>query len=116
MSRTPTRRRTILRKPFCLADEPPRRTGFRVNSPLTGKMHPRVKPIAMVAEAILDSSRGGIVLDPFLGSGTDGGRAHQGRRCGRVLPSHQALFPTHLVSSRAAIQELKIQHVLNFAM
>lgn len=34
-------------------------------------LHPTVKPIAMVADAILDSSRrGAIVLDPFLGSGT----------------------------------------------
>ena len=34
-------------------------------------LHPTVKPVAMVADAILDSSRrGDIVLDPFLGSGT----------------------------------------------
>lgn len=34
-------------------------------------LHPTVKPIAMVADAILDcSARGEIVLDPFLGSGT----------------------------------------------
>ena len=34
-------------------------------------LHPTVKPIAMVADAILDSSaRGEIVLDPFFGSGT----------------------------------------------
>jgi hypothetical protein len=34
-------------------------------------MHPTVKPIAMVADAILDcSARGEIVLDAFLGSGT----------------------------------------------
>ena len=35
------------------------------------EMHPTVKPIALVADAILDCSRrGDIVLDPFLGSGT----------------------------------------------
>lgn len=35
------------------------------------EMHPTVKPIALVADAILDcSARGDIVLDPFLGSGT----------------------------------------------
>lgn len=35
------------------------------------KMHPTVKPVAMVADAIKDCShRGGIVLDPFAGSGT----------------------------------------------
>jgi DNA modification methylase len=34
-------------------------------------VHPTVKPVAMVADAILDcSARGDIVLDPFLGSGT----------------------------------------------
>jgi DNA modification methylase len=34
-------------------------------------MHPTVKPVAMVADAILDcSDRRGIVLDPFSGSGT----------------------------------------------
>ena len=33
--------------------------------------HPTGKPVALVADAILDcSSRGDIVLDPFLGSGT----------------------------------------------
>lgn len=33
--------------------------------------HPTVKPVALVADAILDcSKRGDIVLDPFLGSGT----------------------------------------------
>jgi len=35
------------------------------------EMHPTVKPVAMVADAILDcSARGDIVLDSFLGSGT----------------------------------------------
>ena len=34
-------------------------------------MHPTVKPVALVADAIGDcSKRGGIVLDPFLGSGS----------------------------------------------
>jgi len=34
-------------------------------------MHPTIKPVALVADAILDSTRqGDIVLDPFLGSGT----------------------------------------------
>jgi hypothetical protein len=34
-------------------------------------MHPTVKPVPMIADAILDASRpGGIVLDVFLGSGT----------------------------------------------
>jgi hypothetical protein len=34
-------------------------------------LHPTVKPVALVADTILDcSKRGGIVLDPFAGSGT----------------------------------------------
>jgi DNA modification methylase len=34
-------------------------------------MHPTVKPVALVADAIMDcSKRGGLVLDPFGGSGT----------------------------------------------
>jgi DNA modification methylase len=34
-------------------------------------MHPTVKPVTLVADAIKDCSRrGGVVLDPFAGSGT----------------------------------------------
>ena len=45
-------------------------------------MHPTVKPVAMVADAILDcSTRKGIVLDAFAGSGTTLVAAHKtGRR------------------------------------
>src|SRR6516162_10910132 len=45
--------------------------------------HPTVKPVAMVADAILDcSARGDIVLDGFLGSGTTVIAAERtGRRC-----------------------------------
>ena len=35
------------------------------------ELHPTVKPVALVADAMMDcSARGDIVLDPFLGSGT----------------------------------------------
>jgi DNA modification methylase len=46
-------------------------------------MHPTVKPVAMVADAIRDcSKRNGIILDPFSGSGTTIVAAEQtGRRC-----------------------------------
>lgn len=46
-------------------------------------IHPTVKPVALVAEAIKDASRRGeIVLDPFLGSGTTLLSAEKvGRRC-----------------------------------
>jgi DNA modification methylase len=47
------------------------------------QLHPTVKPVAMVADGILDcSSRGDVVLDPFLGSGTTLIAAERvGRRC-----------------------------------
>jgi DNA modification methylase len=46
-------------------------------------LHPTVKPVALVADAILDcSARGDIVLDAFLGSGTTVIAAERtGRRC-----------------------------------
>jgi len=46
-------------------------------------LHPTVKPVAMVADAILDcSARDEIVLDGFLGSGTTVIAAERtGRRC-----------------------------------
>jgi ParB-like chromosome segregation protein Spo0J len=48
--------------------------------------HPTVKPVAMVADAIRDvSKRGGLVLDPFLGSGTTLLAAERsGRRCAGI--------------------------------
>jgi DNA modification methylase len=46
-------------------------------------LHPTVKPVAMIADALLDASaRGEIVLDAFLGSGTTLIAAERtGRRC-----------------------------------
>src|SRR6201995_1169084 len=46
-------------------------------------LHPTVKPVAMIADAMLDcSARGDIVLDGFLGSGTTVIAAERtGRRC-----------------------------------
>src|SRR5260370_11395801 len=44
-------------------------------------LHPTVKPVAMVADAIMDvSARGDGVLDPFLGSGTSIIAAQRTRR------------------------------------
>lgn len=47
------------------------------------RMHPTVKPVAMVADAIKDcSKRNGAILDPFAGSGTTLIAAEKtGRRC-----------------------------------
>jgi DNA modification methylase len=46
-------------------------------------LHPTVKPVALVADAIMDcSSRGDVVLDNFIGSGTTVMAAERtGRRC-----------------------------------
>ena len=46
-------------------------------------LHPTVKPVRLVADALLDSTaRGEIVLDAFLGSGTTVIAAERvGRRC-----------------------------------
>lgn len=47
------------------------------------EMHPTVKPVALVADAILDfSKRKGIVLDAFAGSGTTLVAAHKSGRRG----------------------------------
>jgi len=49
-------------------------------------MHPTVKPVALVADAIRDCSRrGGIVLDCFGGSGTTLIAAHKTRRRGYLI-------------------------------
>jgi DNA modification methylase len=47
------------------------------------KLHPTVKPVQMIADAILDcTARGEIILDPFLGSGSTLIAAERtGRRC-----------------------------------
>lgn len=49
-------------------------------------MHPTVKPVALVIDAIKDCSRRGeIVLDPFLGSGTTIIAAHKAKRRARAI-------------------------------
>jgi DNA modification methylase len=49
-------------------------------------MHPTVKPVALVKDAILDCSRrGGIVLDIFGGSGTTLIAAERTGRTARVI-------------------------------
>jgi hypothetical protein len=49
-------------------------------------MHPTVKPVALVADAILDvTGRGDIVLDPFAGSGTTLIAAQKTGRRARVM-------------------------------
>lgn len=49
-------------------------------------MHPTVKPVAMIADAIMDcSERDQIVLDPFGGSGSTLIAAEKTHRCGRLI-------------------------------
>ena len=49
-------------------------------------MHPTVKPVALVADAIKDCSRrGAIVLDPFAGSGTTLVAAEKTGRLARLV-------------------------------
>lgn len=50
------------------------------------RAHPTVKPLALVVDAIKDcSKRGGIVLDPFVGSGTSLVAAEKTGRVGRAI-------------------------------
>ena len=56
---------------------------WRYNRPTRSEQHPTMKPVAMIEEAICNSSeRGQIVVDPFHGSGsTTIACEKQGRRC-----------------------------------
>ena len=60
-------------------------------------MHPTVKPVALVADAIKDCSRRGeIVLDPFGGSGTTLIAAHKTGRVARLIEYDPAYCDTIL--------------------
>jgi DNA modification methylase len=49
-------------------------------------MHPTVKPVALIVDAIKDCSRrGGIVLDPFAGSGSTIIAADRAKRVARAI-------------------------------
>lgn len=59
---------------------------FRASRDEELAMHPTVKPVALVADAIKDCSRRGeIVLDPFAGSGTTLIAAERNGRAARVI-------------------------------
>lgn len=73
-------------------------------------MHPTVKPVALVRDAILDvTARGDVVLDPFGGSGTTLIAAHRIGRIARLIE----LDPIYcdVILHRAA-KALKIEPVL----
>jgi DNA modification methylase len=59
--------------------------------------HPTIKPIAMVADAILDcSNRDDLVLDPFSGSGTTLLAAHRTKRRGAAIEIDPLFVDTSL--------------------
>lgn len=61
-------------------------TGTSANRSQELSMHPTVKPVALVADAIRDcSKRGEIVLDPFAGSGTTLIAAEKTGRIARLI-------------------------------
>ena len=88
-------------------------------------MHPTVKPLDMVKDAILDcSKRGGIILDVFGGSGTTLLAAHQTGRNGYVIEIDPAycdvilkrclkagLKPVHAESGLSFDQRRETAHV-----
>jgi DNA modification methylase len=64
--------------------------------------HPTVKPLALVADAILDcSGRGDLILDPFCGSGTTLLAAHRTRRVGAAIE----LDPLHVDTALRRLRE-----------
>jgi hypothetical protein len=72
-------------------------------------MHPTVKPIALVADAIRDASNiNDIVLDPFAGSGTTLFAAHETKRRAYLVE----LDPLYvdLILTRAAGHGLTVRH------
>jgi DNA modification methylase len=59
---------------------------WRIERPSRNADHPTMKPVALVARAIMNSSRtGDIVLDPFGGSGSTLIAAEQMGRCARLM-------------------------------
>lgn len=69
-------------------------------------MHPTVKPVDMVADAILDASnRGDIVLDVFGGSGTTLVAAEQTGRRGRAIEIDPAYVDTIVARMQKATKQ-----------
>src|SRR5207244_3548271 len=77
-------------------------------------LHPTVKPVAMVADAILDcSARGEIVLDAFLGSGTTVIAAERtGRRC-YGLELDPAIVTEHGGRSKVSKRQAIVTQLVN---
>jgi len=74
-------------------------------------MHPTVKPVALVADAILDSThRGGIVLDAFAGSGSTLIAAHQTGRRGYGIELDPRYVDT-IIKRFEKVYDLEARHV-----
>ena len=75
-------------------------------------MHPTVKPVALVADAILDCSRRkGVVLDAFAGSGTTLVAAHKTGRCGYGIEL-APLYCDVIVRRLAKVARLEAVHAV----
>lgn len=73
-------------------------------------VHPTVKPIAMVSDAILDvTQRGDVVLDPFCGSGTTILAAERTGRCGYSIE----LDPGHVDTTVARWERMTMRTALH---
>lgn len=69
-------------------------------------MHPTVKPISLLTDALLDTSKlGDLILDPFAGSGSTLAAAHRTRRVGRAIE----LDPTYVDVAVRRLYELGMQ-------
>lgn len=63
-----------------------RTTVWKYNKPLASRLHPTMKPVELVANAILDGTKPGmVVLDAFGGSGTTIIAAEETGRSARVM-------------------------------
>ena len=86
-------------------------TIWRVNKPLRNDVHPTMKPIALCAKAIVNSSKaGGIVLDLFGGSGSTLIAAEQsGRRC--YMMERDPVYCTVILNRFEAATGLKAKKI-----
>jgi DNA modification methylase len=78
-------------------------SGWAANRDEDLAMHPTVKPVAMIADALKDcSKKGGIVLDPFGGSGTTMIAAEQTGRRARLIELDPAYVDVSIARWEAA--------------
>ena len=89
--------------------------GFGANREDDLAMHPTVKPVAMIKDAILDcSKRGDIILDCFAGSGTVLAAAHKVGRIARLI-EYDPRYCDVIIQrfERLTSQQVVLSHNLN---